>query len=114
MLTIEKLRAYGANVDEGIKRCIDDKDFYLSLVDTVIPDTRIDDLEAAIKVKNYDKAFEIAHALKGMYGNIALTPIYDPISQMTELLRSRTDTDYSALLQKAKEQKKKLVALNNS
>ena len=111
MLTIDKLKEYGANVDEGVKRCINDEGFYLSLVETVIPDTRIDELEAAINAKDYDKAFEIAHALKGLYGNIAISPIYDPVNEMTELLRGRTDTDYTRLLNEAKQQKKKLNEL---
>ena len=32
MLTAENLRAYGANVDEGISRCLDDEEFYIDLV----------------------------------------------------------------------------------
>ena len=111
MLTIDKLREYGANVDEGVKRCINDEGFYLSLVETVIPDTRLDELEAEIDKKDYDKAFEIAHALKGLYGNIAITPIFEPVSDMTELLRSRTDTDYSRFINEAKQQKQKLNEL---
>ena len=32
MLTIEKLKAYGANVDEGLSRCMNNETFYLRLV----------------------------------------------------------------------------------
>ena len=91
MLTIENLRGYGANVDEGVKRCLDDEDFYIDLVKSAIPDERIDELEQCIKAGELDKAFEIAHALKGMYGNISITPIYEPISEITELLPVRHD-----------------------
>ena len=38
-------------------------------------------------------AFEMAHALKGVLGNLALTPIYKPLSEMTELLRAGKDPD---------------------
>lgn len=114
MLTIHNLREYGANVDEGVSRCLDDPNFYLELVKSVIPDKRIDELKELIAAKNFDKAFEVAHALKGMYGNIAITPIYEPISAITELLRSRQDVDYSELLTKAEAQKEKLVELSRS
>jgi lipopolysaccharide biosynthesis regulator YciM len=114
MLTVDNLREYGANVDEGISRCLDDEDFYLELVKSVVPDTRIDELETYIAEKNFDKAFEVAHALKGMYGNISITPVYEPICEITELLRDRKDADYSALIAKAREQKKKLVELHNA
>ncbi len=114
MLTVENLREYGANVDEGISRCLDDEEFYIELVKSVIPDKRFDELKAAIAEKNYDKAFEVAHALKGMYGNISITPIYEPVCEITELLRDRKDADYSALIAKAEEQKAKLVELYNA
>ena len=114
MLTIENLKAYGANVEEGVKRCLDDEDFYIDLVISAIPDERIDELEMRINSGDLDKAFEIAHALKGMYGNISITPIYEPISEITEQLRSRNSIDYSQYLQRAKEQKQKLVELYNA
>ena len=53
-------------------------------------------------------AFESAHALKGMYSNLSLTPLTAPISEMTELLRAGTDTD---LLNEAKAQFERLCAL---
>ena len=114
MLTIENLRGYGANVDEGVKRCLDDEDFYIDLVKSAIPDDRIDELEQCIKAGELDKAFEIAHALKGMYGNISITPIYEPISEITELLRDRKDADYAPYIARAKEQKQKLIDLYNA
>ena len=111
MLSIESLRAYGADVDEGLARCLNSEDFYMRLIQSVIPDMRITELEAAIAAHDLDKAFEIAHALKGMYSNLALTPLTIPITEATELLRSRTQTDYSGLLAEMKAQKAKLDAI---
>ena len=111
MLTIEKLKDFGANVEEGVARCMNDSNFYITLVNMAVPDEQLNALEEALAKKNLDAAFEVAHALKGMYGNISLTPIYKPLSEMTELLRKRTDTDYSALLEEAKKQKKRLEEL---
>ena len=114
MLTLDNLREYGANVDEGISRCLDDEAFYIELVKSVIPDDRIDELEKYIAAKDFDKAFEVAHALKGMYGNISIMPVYEPICEITELLRDRKDVDYSPFIAKAREQKQRLVDLHNS
>ena len=114
MLTIDNLKAYGANVEEGISRCLDDEEFYIDLVKSVIPDERLDELEKYIAEKDFDKAFEVAHALKGMYGNISITPVYEPVCEITELLRDKKDTDYSEYLNRAKEQKQRLVELYNA
>ena len=64
-----------------------------------------------MEAKDLDKAFEVAHALKGIYGNLSLTPLTKPVSEITELLRSRTDTDYSALMNEIMAQKARLDAL---
>ena len=46
-----------------------------------------------------------------MYTNLSLTPLSEPIIEMTELLRSRSDTDYTELLTQAKAQFEKLRSL---
>ena len=47
-----------------------------------------------------DKAFELCHALKGVIGNLAITPLYEALSEMTEKLRSREEADYQFLYSK--------------
>ncbi len=111
MLTIDKLREYGADVDEGLARCMNMEDFYIGLVENALADNRLPLLEQQIGDSELDKAFETAHALKGMYANLSLTPLIKPVSELTELLRSRTNTDYSALLAEAKEQFEALCSL---
>ena len=112
MLTVDTLRAYGANVDEALVRCMNNADFYLMLVGKAIEDSRLSLLAQQItEEKDFAAAFETAHALKGMYANLSLTPLTKPVSEMTELLRSRTDTDYSVLLAEAAAQYEKLCSL---
>lgn len=43
--------------------------------------------------------------------NLSLTPICEPVEEITELLRNRTEMDYSELLQTILEQKAALDAL---
>ena len=108
MITTDDLRKFGADVDEGLARCMNNEDFYLKLVNKAADDTKLSLLAAQIADKDYVAAFETAHALKGMYSNLALTPLTEPVEKMTELLRSGTDTDYSVLLAQAEERFKKL------
>ena len=111
MLTIDKLKDYGADVDEGLARCMNKEDFYLMLVRKASEDHRLSLLSEQLAAKDYAAAFETAHALKGMYSNLSLTPLTKPVSEMTELLRSRTDTDYSALMEEAAAQFARLCGL---
>ena len=108
-MTVASLRDWGADVDDGLRRCMNNEAFYTKLVESIIPDTKADELEAAVGSGDLDKGFEIAHAMKGMYANLSLTPILEPVKEITELLRSRTQTDYAPLLAEIKKQK---AALN--
>ncbi len=100
MLTIENLRKYGANVDEGLQRCVNNEQLYLTLVNRFLDQNTFPDLKAAIESRDLEKAFHISHSLKGVIGNLSLSPLYDIIYQMTELLRNRTEMDYSDYIQR--------------
>ncbi|MCR5480233.1 MAG: Hpt domain-containing protein [Ruminococcus sp.] len=111
MLTADKLREFGADVDAGLTRCMNNEAFYITLVGKVIADNRLDLLRQQLADHQLDAAFETAHALKGMYSNLSLDPLTKPVSEMTELLRGRKDVDYSAYLNEAKAQFEALCAL---
>ncbi len=95
-MTLDELKNQGCNVDEGLKRCMNNEAFYLKMVDMFFSDgSKIDALGTALQADDLDEAFEQAHALKGVCANLALTPLEIKISEITELLRARTQTDYS-------------------
>lgn len=99
MITIEKLNVFGADTAEGLERCYGNEALYLKLVNMILNEKNFDTLEQALANNDLDKAFEAAHALKGVLGNLSLTPMYEISVEMTELLRSRTLTNYAPLLQ---------------
>ena len=100
MITVKKLKELGCDTDKGLERCLGNEDFYLEFVPDALKKERYEKLEALIKNKDLDAAFEAAHGLKGILANLSLDPLTEPVSEMTELLRARTDTDYSGLLTK--------------
>ena len=111
MLTLETLRAWGANVDEAMERCLNNETFYLTLVRKGLQDPNFNRLPEAVGNGDLDKAFDAAHALKGVTANLALTPILKPVQEITELLRSRTNTDYAPRLAEIGTQKENLEKL---
>ena len=94
MLTIDGLRTFGANVDEGVKRCAGKEDLYLKLV-AKIPLDQFEKLEQAMEEKNYDQAYECAHALKGVLANLEITPLGEPMTIISDDLKAKVDRDYS-------------------
>ena len=111
MITIDNLAELGADVEDGVARCMGKEDFYLKLVNMVVADDGYERLKAALEAHDLDEAFERAHALKGTIANVSLTPLLEPISAITEQLRNRSDVDYSGLVDKMFEELDKLRAL---
>jgi len=91
MLTIDSLKEYGANTAEGLSRCFNNEAFYLRLVGMGLADNNFEKLTKAVEAGDAKEAFEACHALKGSMGNLALTPIYEPVSKLTEQLRGADD-----------------------
>lgn len=95
MLTLELLRAFGADVDEGLARCMNNESFYLRLVGKAAADEGYERLRDALEAGDLAAAFEQAHALKGVLGNLSLTPLFELVSALTEQLRAREErSDY--------------------
>lgn len=111
MVTLEALREFGANVDEGIARCAGSEALYLRLVGTIFGEKSFDGLQEAVQKEDYKAAFEYAHALKGVLGNLSLPPLYEPVAELTELLRPQTPGDYAQRVTEILERKAKLQAL---
>ena len=111
MLTIDALKQFGADTDDGLARCMNNEAFYVKLSGKVADDKSFDSLEKAIADNDLDSAFEAAHSLQGVLGNLALTPIYTPVYEMTELLRSRSAVDYSPYLEEVKKRREELKAI---
>ena len=111
MLTIEKLNEYGADTKEGLERCLNKEEFYFRLINKAINDDSFFNLKKELEEKNYDKAFIIAHSLKGVLGNLALTPMYQIVFELTELLREKRDIDYTSYIEKLLKKREELLLL---
>ena len=113
-MTIDDLRRFGADTDEGIRRCMGNEGFYLRLVKMMPNDQNFAILFDAIEKGDLATAFEAAHALKGALGNLSMTPLLDPVLKITDLLRSRTRMDYSDLVSEIRKKHHELAELCGS
>ncbi len=111
MLSIDTLASFGADIQQGLGRCMNNEAFYLRLVNMGLDDANFGKLEEAVRHGDRKAAFEAAHALKGVMGNLALTPLYESVSEITELLRAEKDADYPALTDEIMKKRGDLLAL---
>ena len=112
MITIETLKEFGADTEEGLARCMGMEDLYIQLLGTMLDDGNFAKLDAAVEAGDAVAAFEAAHALKGALGNLSLTPVCDPVTEITERLRGQSEMpDLSDLMPKYKEALEKLQSM---
>lgn len=113
MITMEILKDLGINPKDGLARCMNKEDFYFKMLKLGLSDEKFDTIEEILRDKKMKEGFEMAHALKGVAGNLALDPIYNPMSELTELLRKQKDGDYLEIYRPAKEMRDKLLKIIN-
>lgn len=92
----DALRTYGVDLNEVMERFVNDEELYCDCLDAFIDDPSFDGLHDAILAKEYGAAFDHAHTLKGVAGNLGLGPLLTAIAGIVEPLRNR---DYSNLEQ---------------
>ena len=97
MITLETLKNNGTDIETGLSRCLGKEDLYLKLVNMGLADAKFEELGTALSSNDLQKAFELCHALKGIIGNLAVTPLYEALSALTEKLRSKEEADYPAM-----------------
>ena len=112
-MNLEALNAYGAKTSEGLARCMNNEPFYLRMVGMALADPNFDALKRAMDAGDARAAFEAAHALKGSVGNVSLTPLYEPVSALTETLRGREEIPDEAvpLYQQITDRREQALAL---
>jgi HPt (histidine-containing phosphotransfer) domain-containing protein len=84
----DALAEYGTDIEDVKKRFVNDEEFYRECLDMFLRDDSIEKLKVAIDNRDTQEAFNAAHTIKGIVGNLGLTPLFDAISDLVEDLRS--------------------------
>lgn len=91
--------AYGGSYEETMERFLHKETMYLKFLNLFFEDESLKKLESTLEVSDWKGAFEAAHALKGVSGNMGLAPLYRGVCEIVEPLRAgRTDFDYAGAL----------------
>ena len=90
---IEKLRIWGCDIEDAMKRVLGDDGFYRTCLEIFTGDESFEKLDASMDNQYYKEAFEAAHTLKGVSGNLGLTPLYEALCLLVEALRAGRFSD---------------------
>ena len=78
---------YGVDMKKTMERFVGDEDLYAECLTKFLSDSSWPLLKNAYEHKEYKEMFEYAHTLKGVTGNLGLTPLYNAVSDMVGALR---------------------------
>lgn len=93
-----RLYKAGVSVNEAIKQLGDDKELYEELLQAFKKETRMAELEAALRAGNVQAAFSASHAMKGEAGNMGFFRLYEALCVLVDTLRTGTSEGTEEML----------------
>lgn len=113
-MIFQRLEEWGCDVEGAMERFLDDRELYVTCLQTVILDGNFKKLGDALEDDKREEAFDYAHTLKGVFANLGLTPMYTIVETIVEPLRSGLPSEleqpYEELLA-SREYLKKLIGM---
>jgi HPt (histidine-containing phosphotransfer) domain-containing protein len=86
---LNELENYGVNLEVTLARFIEDEEFYVECLNAFLEEQGFKMLKKSIDKKEYIDAFNYAHTLKGVAGNLGITKLYNLICMLVESLREQ-------------------------
>ena len=97
----ELFEAYGADYESTMERFMGSEEIFKEFLDMLFEDENLQRLGSALAEEDLPAAFEAAHTLKGVVGNMGLVPLYEAVCAIVEPLRKEEPCrDYPVLYKK--------------
>lgn len=111
----ELFEAYGADYEATMARFMQSEVMYLRFLDMLFQDGNLSKLSDALEAGDTAGAFAAAHTLKGVVGNMGLTPLYEAVCAIVKPLRAGEHrSDYPALFRTIQDEFGKADALRRT
>lgn len=90
---VNQLTECGADTQGALERFVGNADIYCKCIRSFFENESLQEIENSIKEGSYDKAINVAHALKGVSGNLGLTHLHSRLGYLLQLLRDEEYTE---------------------
>lgn len=107
--SIDKLSGIGVDFGPTLERFVDNEALYLKCIRTFVLNHDYSDMINAIEAGDASAAFDAAHALKGVTGNLGFTYLYEEIKVITEVFRAKSMDFNPENLERIKSEYKKAI-----
>ena len=85
---IEELKGLGVNTEEALGRFMQNSELYVKMLGKFPAAVKDANVPAHFAAKDYETAVSTAHTLKGVTGNLSLTPLFKAYTEIVALLRA--------------------------
>lgn len=82
------LNRLSVDFDEVLERFAGNEELYLKCLHKFVSGNSFDDMVRAFEEGNVTDAFEAAHSLKGVSGNLGFKRLYSDVKEITEIFRA--------------------------
>lgn len=87
MKTLEEMQKDGIDVNSAMERFMNNEEMYRAFLHQLPEEETYRNMLNEICAKNTSRAFDEAHKLKGILGNLALVEAYNVLYDIVEILR---------------------------
>ncbi|MCM1388230.1 MAG: hypothetical protein NC231_12950 [Bacillus sp. (in: Bacteria)] len=110
MSLLEELRTLDVDVDGGLKRINGNEALYTKLLGSFIKSINTYKVEADFDGNDYNDIIEKAHAIKGVSGNLSITPVYEAYTKIVDLLRAGKPEEARPILKEILPVQEKIIS----
>ncbi len=88
MSLFDELKALNVDVDGGLKRISGNEKLYTRLLGSFTKSIKTYHVDTGFDGNDYNDIIEKTHAIKGVSGNLSITPVYEAYTKIVDLLRA--------------------------
>jgi HPt (histidine-containing phosphotransfer) domain-containing protein len=77
------------NLEEGLKRVMNNAKLYIKLLNKFKAETGLDELAAAVEAEEYEKAQIKVHTMKGIAANLSLTELFKQSQELEAQIKNK-------------------------
>lgn len=110
MSLFEDLKKLGVDVDGGLKRINGNEKLYTKLLGSFTKSINTYYVGVDFDGTDYNETIERAHAIKGVSGNLSITPIYEAYTKIVDLLRAGKPEEARPVLEQVLPVQEEIVA----
>lgn len=100
MSLLQELNALGVDTDEALDRINGNISLYERMIVKFADMMKNSTVRPDFDFNNYADTIEAAHAIKGVSGNLSITPIYEAYTEIVRLLRADQPQQAKEVLEK--------------